>query len=163
MNYATIPAVSLLPLYRWADHSWVGSSIRASTYIFPVVEIFHLLGLTVLIGTVIVLTVRLFGWALSSQPVQEVARGALKWTWMGAVVTIVSGVLLFSSEALKCYASPPFTVKMILLLVALVLTYSLHRRLTRSEKPAAGAKFAAGLALALWFGVGLAGRAIAFF
>ncbi len=65
---------------------------------------------------------------------------------------------------MKCYGSAPFFVKMGLLAAALVFTFTFHRYLTKTDAPpAVVSKFAACLSIALWFGVGLAGRAIAFF
>ena len=90
---------------------------------------------------------------------------ALPWMLVGMAVTIGSGSLLFVSEAMKCYGSPPFFVKMGFLFTALVFTFTLHRKLTKrnTPPPPVWGKVAAGLSLFLWFGVGLAGRAIAFY
>ncbi len=84
---------------------------------------------------------------------------------VGMAVTMGSGSLLFVSEAMKCYGSLPFFVKMGFLFTALVFTFTLHRKLTKRDAPPppVWGKVAAGLSLFLWFGVGLAGRAIAFY
>jgi hypothetical protein len=65
---------------------------------------------------------------------------------------------------MKCYGSLPFFVKMGLLAAALVFTFTFHRSLTRADAPSpALSKCAACVSVMLWFGVGLSGRAIAFF
>jgi hypothetical protein len=153
-----------LPLFRWADQTWIAQWIRDSTWVFALIEVFHLFGLTLLLGTVTVLNLRLFGWGLRGYPLKSVAEDALPWTFVGMAVSITSGILLFASEAMKCYGSPPFFIKMGLLAAALVFTFTFHRNLTKADAPSpAASKWAACLAIALWFGVGLAGRAIAFF
>ncbi len=158
--------MSFVGFFRWADHSWLGAQIRSSTWEFAAIEVVHLLALTVLLGTVFVLTLRLFGLGLSAQSTGQVARGLMPWTLWSMVIAMATGFMLFVSEAMKCYASPPFMIKMICLGLAFILTLTFHRAVARwddGRSPGMGGKLAAGLAMALWFGVGLAGRAIAFF
>jgi hypothetical protein len=155
---------ALLPFFRWADHTWVSQWIRDSTWAFAFIEVFHLFGLTLLLGTLTVLNLRLFGWALGGYPLKSVAADALPWTFVGMAVSIASGILLFLSEAMKCYASLPFFLKMGFLAAALLLTFTFHRHLAKADEPSPMvSKCAACVSIALWFGVGLAGRAIAFF
>jgi hypothetical protein len=153
----------LLPFFRWADHTWIAVWIRDSTWAFALLEVFHLFGLTLLLGTLVVVNLRLFGWGLASHSLADVASDALPFTVGAMVATMGSGMLLFASEALKCYGSTPFFVKMGLLFAALLFTFAFHRRLTKAAQPSRAGKFAACISIALWFGVGLAGRAIAFF
>jgi hypothetical protein len=72
-------------------------------------------------------------------------------------VMLVTGTLLFSSEAVKCYGNDSFRAKMVFLFLALLFRFTLYPKLTGSW-----GKLAGGLSLALWFSVGLAGRAIGF-
>ena len=153
----------LLAFFTWADHLWVAEVIRDSTWMFALLEVFHLFGLTLLLGMLVVVNLRLFGVGLKRQTLAEVASDALPWTLAGMTVSISSGVLLFVSEALKCYGSQPFFLKMGLLFAALLFTFGFQRRMTKAEQPSGWGKLAACLSLTLWFGVGLAGRAIAFF
>jgi hypothetical protein len=153
----------LLPIFTWADHTWVAGAIRDSTWAFALLEVFHLFGITLLLGTIVVVNLRLFGWGLASHSLSDVASDALPFTGWAMVATMTSGALLFASEAMKCYGSTPFFIKMSLLATALLFTFTFHRRLTKASQPSSGSKFAAGLSMLLWFGVGLAGRAIAFF
>ena len=155
---------ALLPLFRWADHTWIAERIRDSTWAFALLEVFHLFGLTLLLGTLVVVNLRLFGWGLSNHSLVRVASDALPFTRWAMVVTITSGLLLFSSEAMKCYGSVPFLVKMVLLAAALLFTFTFHRSLTKREVPPSfTTRCAASVCMLLWFGVGLAGRAIAFY
>jgi hypothetical protein len=157
-------ALAVLHFFHWADDSAVAAAIRGSTWVFAFIEVFHLLGLTLLLGTVVLVNLRLCGYGLQRQSLAEVASDALPWMLVGMAVTMGSGSLLFVSEAMKCYGSPPFFVKMGFLFTALVFTFTLHRKLTkRSAPPPVWGKVAAGVSLFLWFGVGLAGRAIAFY
>jgi len=157
-------ALAVLRFFHWADDSAVAAAIRGSTWVFAFIEVFHLLGLTLLLGTVVLVNLRMCGYGLQRQSLAEVASDALPWMLVGMAVTMGSGSLLFVSEAMKCYGSPPFFVKMGLLFMALVFTFTLHWKLTkRNAPPPVWGKVAAGVSLFLWFGVGLAGRAIAFY
>ena len=157
--------MSMLEIFTAIENSAIGEVIRSSTWAFAAIEVVHLLGLTVLIGTVLVVSLRLFGTGLNGQSTQDIAALTLPWTYLGIIVTIGSGVFLFISEAVKCYENPPFFVKMAFLALALVSTFATHRRLASGAAKSTGlaAKFAGGVMIALWLGVGFAGRAIAFY
>jgi uncharacterized protein DUF6644 len=156
---------SLLPFFKWCDNTLVAQAIRDSRWWFPIIEAIHLLALTVLLGVVIVLALRLFGLALKYQTVPQVVRTYSSWTWGSIAVMLVTGILLFLSEALKCYGSPSFRVKMVCLFTAIVFQATIFRMATSTEKIdfRRGQRVLLGVfTLALWFGVGLAGRAIGF-
>ena len=64
----------LLPIFKWADTSWMGETIRASRFYFPIIETFHLLALTLLFGALLMLNLRLCGLFMKNLPVQQVTR-----------------------------------------------------------------------------------------
>jgi hypothetical protein len=131
---------------------------------FPVIENFHLFALTVLLGSIVVLCLRQFGLILKTQTISEVAAALRPWNRWGLAVMLTSGILLFLSEAMKCYGNTSFRVKMLFLFFALLFQFTIYNRIVKNEGASAplGGKIAAGIALCLWFGVGLAGRAIGF-
>jgi hypothetical protein len=155
--------MSLLPLFRWFDGCWLGSTIRASTNLFPIIEFIHLLGLVTLLGSLVVVDMRLLGIGLRRQPVSRVAAELAPVTLGGIIVMLISGSLLFLAEAIKCYQNDAFWVKMEFLAAAILFYATIHRKVTGMDKPRPilGA-LTALLSLTLWFCVGWAGRAIAF-
>jgi hypothetical protein len=157
---------SIRPFFEWSYSSALGVWIRESVWVFGLLEVFHLLGLTVLMGTILVLSLRLSGLVMTKQPVAELARQMSPWTSIGLTMMALSGALMFSSGAIKYYNSQPFRFKMVLLLAALLFHFTFFRRVSCADEkcfsPLAG-KVVAGVALLLWLGVGAAGRAIAFF
>jgi len=156
---------ALRPLFQWCDSTWISVAIRDSTWAFAVVEILHLLGLAMLLGSLVVFHLRLLGFGMRRQAVPVLAGELRPWTVGGLTVMVVTGALMFFSEALKCYASPPFAVKMMLLVAAVALQVAVFRRarlMKDGTRLPVWAKPAAGLSLLLWFGVGVAGRAIGF-
>jgi hypothetical protein len=155
---------AIAPFFQWCDNSLIAQSIRNSRVAFPVIENFHLFALTVLLGSLVVLVLRQFGLIYKSQPISEVATALRPWNRWSLVVMLASGVLLFLSEAMKCYGNTSFRVKMLFLFFALLFQFTIYNRMVKNEGASApiGGKVAAGVALCLWFGVGLAGRAIGF-
>lgn len=158
--------MSLLPFFEWCEDTAVGHAIRDSLWLFPVIESVHLLALALIGGAILLVDLRLLGLGLRSQPVARLARDAQPWLIGGLVVMLSTGVLLFLSESIKCYYSPPFWNKMTFLLLALLFTSTVRRKVAAasetSVRPLWG-KLVALVSLALWFGVGFSGRWIAFY
>ena len=125
----------LLPFFKWCDSTWMGETIRGSRIYFPIIETFHLLALTILFGAVLVLkSAAVPDHHDEIQPIHQVARDLSPWASWSLVVILVSGVMLFLSEAMKCYASKPFQVKMMFLFAALIYHFTIHRKVSRSER-----------------------------
>jgi hypothetical protein len=142
----------------------VSRAIRDSRVAFPIIENFHLFALTVLLGSLVVLTLRQFGLVYKTQAISEVASALRPWNRWSLAVMLVSGILLFLSEAMKSYGNTSFRVKMLFLFAALLFQFTIYNRTVALEDKVAppSGKIAAGVALCLWFGVGLAGRGIGF-
>jgi len=155
--------VSLLPFFEFCEHSAVGEAIRTSSWLFPVIESFHLLGLVVIGGSVLVVDMRLLGLGLRGQPAAQLARDAQRWLVGSLVVMLASGVLLFTSEATKCYYHAAFWVKMTSLLLAILFTFTVRRKVAAADKPSPLlSKLVAMASVTLWSAVGIGGRWIGF-
>src|SRR3984957_2918003 len=123
--------MSLLPLFQWFYQTPIGEGIRNSTWLFPVIEAFHLLGLGLTAGSVLLVDLRLFGVGLSKQPVTQIWAGARPWLLGGVTLMFASGIPLFLSESIKCYYSFAFWIKMSSLLVVLIFTFTVVSRVTQ--------------------------------
>src|SRR5436305_12967597 len=154
----------LLPIFKWADTSWMGETIRASRFYFPIIETFHLLALTLLFGAILMLNLRLCGLMMKNLPVQQVAKDLSPWLLSSLAIILVSGLMLFSSEAMKCYASVPFQVKMVFLFTAIIYHFTIHRKVSRSDREPrrVWGVMIGTVNVLLWLGVGLGGRGIGF-
>lgn len=156
---------SLLPFFEWCENSGVGHAIRDSLWLFPVIESFHLLALALIGGAVLIVDLRLLGLVLRRQPVAQLARDAQPWLVGGLVVMVTSGVLLFTSEAIKCYYSDAFRTKMTFLLPAIVFTFTVRRKVATADEVRVGplwGKLVGLVSVTLWSVVGAAGRWIGF-
>jgi hypothetical protein len=157
--------MSLLPFFTWVENSAVGGAIRSSSWLFPFIEAFHLLGLAVIGGAVLVVDLRLFGFGLWRQPVAQLARDAQRWLIGSLLVMIATGSLLFTSEAIKCYYHDAFWFKMTSLFLAIVFTFTVRRKVALADETRVRPlwnKLVALTSVLLWSGVGIGGRWIGF-
>src|ERR1700722_18425632 len=99
------PSNLLMSFCQWADNSSFGHGVRNSTWLFPFVEIFHLLALGVLGGTILLLNLRLLGVEFKDSPSSQLARELRPWMFGSLAVMLISGFLLFSTEAVKMYGN----------------------------------------------------------
>jgi len=150
--------------------SQFGTAIRESDYAFSIIESIHVLGITLLAGTIALLDLRMLGLILRPVSVTRIARSVLPLTWSGFVVMFASGFLLFWAEAAKNYSNPAFRIKLVLLALVglnpLIFHTTIYRRVHEWETLARSpwrARAAAIASLTLWSGVIIAGRLIAYF
>lgn len=154
--------MSLLSFFAWCENSSTGEAIRASNWLFPAIESFHLLALAVIGGSVLLVNLRLCGLGLKNSPVSQLWNDSRPWLGGSYLVMIISGLLMFTSEATKLYYHEAFWVKMASLLLATVFTLTVVRRVALSGASPAREKLTATISLVLWAAVGIGGRWIGF-
>jgi hypothetical protein len=108
------------------------------------------------------INLRLLRFTMQKYSVSHVVRGARPLLWLGVVTAVASGTLLFLTEAVKCYYNIAFWSKMSLLAAAILFQLSAQRLLMTRLFSQRALSAIAIVSLLLWFGVGIAGRAIAF-
>jgi hypothetical protein len=123
------------------------------TWLFPVIQSIHLVGLTVLVGTIALVDFSLLGIGIRRVPASQLTRQLAPWTTAGLITMFATGPLMFWSDWERYVKNPAFLAKMALLTFALVARFRIHRN----------GKWAAVLSLVTWSCVVLAGRAIADF
>jgi hypothetical protein len=157
--------MSVLSLFTWFEHSWIGEGIRESRWLFPAIESVHLLGLAVIGGSVLTVNLSLLGLGLGRRSAAQVWHDTRPWFAGSLAMMLGSGFLLFMSEAVKLYYHRAFWVKMSALLLSLVFTATVQRptALADPDRVTLLRSRAVGLvSLLLWFLVGAAGRWIGF-
>jgi len=155
--------MNLLPLFQWCEESGLGRMVRESVWAFAVIESVHLLALATMGGAVLLVDLRMLNLGLRQRPVAELAQEARPFQNAALVVLVLSGLGLFSSEAVKCYYSFPFSVKITTLVVATLFTYTIRRRVVFSADSNHTTRVAVALvSVTLWFIVAAAGRWIGF-
>jgi hypothetical protein len=157
--------MNILPFVQWVDGSPLGHAVRDSLWLFPVIEASHLIGLAVIGGCVLIVNLRLLGLGLRSQPASQIARDTRPYLLGSLGVMLVSGFLLFASEAIKCYEHDAFWFKMACLAMAIFVTFAVQNKAIEMDDRKGGniqSKVVALTALMLWTGVGVGGRWIGF-
>jgi hypothetical protein len=160
-SVATIPlaAIEALPL---------AVAMRQDLWLYPIVEIIHISGFVVLVGSIAMLDLRLLG--LSRRlPVQDLSRHVLPWS-LGALVLIVpTGLLMFMTHATDFMTNRAFQLKLLLIMLAGVNAAVFHMGALRAAAtwdyggmPPVSARLHAALSLMLWFGVIACGRLLAY-
>ena len=93
--------------------------VRDSPYGMPLVQSVHLVGLTLLLATVVVLNLRLAGVALKDSSAGWLTGELRPWLLTGLAIVVLSGVFIFICSPAKYLVSNPFRVKMAVLLMAI--------------------------------------------
>lgn len=143
----------------------LSEAIRESVWVFPVFQVLHLIGLALLSAAVLTVDLRLMRAVLRNQPINLVSKNMQPLLISGIALMFSSGFLQFISEAVKLYDNDAFWAKMIFLLLAIVFTFSIRRKVIKADenKFRKSSQFIVGfISTALWFAVGFSGRWIAF-
>ena len=150
---------------NWLGETPLATGIAESTWLFPAVEVVHVFAISLVFGTIAIIDLRLLGFGVQEQPIAAVAHDAERWLVRGLAVMITTGILLFMCFATKYYYLTFFWVKMASLLVVIVFTWSVHRRVAMAgdaDVRPVWRKFVALMSLLLWTTVAVGGRYIGF-
>jgi hypothetical protein len=139
--------------------------LRNSKYAIPIIQSFHLFGITLLLGGIFMLNLRLMGIGMRQIPMNSLQRQCWKWASGGLLLAIASGAFVFLPDPARYAANYAFRTKMMLICAAALFQFTIYKRAVRSSE--AGRRTPTNmlvgcLSLTLWFLVGWAGRAIAF-
>jgi hypothetical protein len=149
------------------QESALGHLMRSSPALYPAVEILHILGFVLLVGSILALDLRVLGWGRGIA-IEPMAQLLLPLSRAGFLLAIGMGFLLFSADASHVVRNPAFQAKLLLIAAALVNIVIAHacpwRHIGRwGDKTPGGAKAAALVSLVLWLAIICAGRLIAYF
>ena len=143
------------------NDSTLANAIREARWSMPVFLTFHALGITLLIGTIIVVSLRLLGFTMTTRRVSEISNQVRQWSLAGLLTMLISGALLFIPEPLRWYHSRSFWVKMTFLFLAILFHFTFYRKVTQQHEPNARvSRLCGAIALLLWYAVAIGGRAL---
>lgn len=152
----------------WLEQTSVATWVRTSTWGYPAVEVGHLFGLALLIGTAVAFDLRLLG-VSTRVPADAMARHLLPWARVGFTLAVLSGGLLFTTQAATFVRQPVFLIK-VTAIAAGVLNAAIFARgsyrdvavWNYSPQPPASARVAAVVSLLSWTTALVCGRLIAY-
>jgi len=161
--------MSLLAICEWLESTPLASMIQESAYGFPIVVALHLFGLTLSVGTLLWVDLRLLGVAVRRLRVSEVYRGLAPWFLAGFAMMLTTGATLFTAYATLAYENAFFRIKMSAIALAGANAAVLHFATQRTSaqwddatRPPIAARAAGLISIVLWVAVMLAGRMMSY-
>ena len=152
--------------FDWLDTSLLADISKAYGGVFAVVQMFHLLGLALLGGSVLVSDLRLLGVVMPNVPSKVVFENTHRLFTLSLIVLVLSGIFMASAVSLKLYYNEAFWAKMAGLALGTVFVYFIRKPLfSRYEHDSispAVMKVTAVCSLVIWFTVAASGRWIGF-
>jgi hypothetical protein len=147
-----------------------GTAVRENTWLFPTIESVHVLALVLVVGSIMVVDLRLLNLASRQRSVKELTDDVLPWTWSAFALAAVTGALLFSSSAMRYSGIWQFEAKMCMLVLAAINMAVFHLGAFRSvahwdkaeTRPPLAARLAGGISLGIWVIIVALGRWIGF-
>lgn len=157
--------MSLHGFFEWLGNTPWSIALHESHYLYLAVLATHVLTLTVFVGTVVMIDLRLMGMTMAGAPASEVIGRLLPWNLAGLAVMLATGSLLFFAAPVLAYENVFFRIKMVTLALAVVNVWVFERTIYRriaewdgDPVPPRMARVAGGLSLALWAAIITAGR-----
>lgn len=160
---------SIQTFSAWLENTPLSLTIQTVNWIIPSVQTAHILAISMAMAAATLVDLRLLGVAMREQAAADVAQRFFPWIWRALIVLLFTGAILVIGEPGRSLQNPAFVLKMILLVIAMLLTAGLQRSLKtrpRFWELATGGRAAPGaaavLSLALWISIIFAGRWIAY-
>jgi len=145
------------------EQGYLGTFVRDSLWLFPAIESIHLVGLAVLGGAVIVNDLRLLKVFLVDKTKIYVLNQTIKWFYVGLALLVITGVPLFLSEAIKCFYSRAFWIKMGCLVLGILFTILIRNpQIYKAEEESVKLKIIGVISIFIWMVVAASGRWIGF-
>jgi len=155
----------LQKIYNWP----ISETIRTDYFWFPFFESIHVIAVTLVVGSIFIVDLRLLGITSNKKPVTELAKEVLPWTWGLFVIGVFAGSMMFISKATNYYNDEYFRYKMLFILLAglnmaifHLFTFKTVVHWDRDVPTLMGAKIAGGLSMFFWIIVVFCGRWIGF-
>lgn len=159
--------MSIIEFLQILHDSDIGTGVRESLYLFPLLEGVHLIGLALSVGLIIATDLRLIGVFLKQVPVSDVLHQLRPYVLTGFALTFITGIVLLWAEGPRIWEIPVFPLKLALIVVAginalwfeLKFGKTVHVWGTEAQFPT-GARLAGWISLVSWSAVVILGRLI---
>jgi hypothetical protein len=143
--------------------------IHKKPWAFTTVQVAHFFAVSLVLGTIAIVDLRLLGVAAIKRPFAELSRQLLPFTWAAFVLAVATGSLLFISQATDYFVNPVFWFKMSLIVLAginmMIFEFITVRDVEKwnlDPTPPPRARLAGGISIACWALVIVLGRIISF-
>src|SRR2546425_1280386 len=110
-------------LWRMSYDSPTVDILRNSKYAIPVIQSFHLFGITLLLGGMVIMNLRLMGVGFGQLSMVMLAKQVWRWAIGGLLLAVATGILVFVPDPARYAANYAFRVKMVALCVAVIFQF----------------------------------------
>ena len=146
-------------VFKWIEASALATAIRQSAWLYPFIEIIHIIGIVLVAGSAFLFDVQL----LSKGKKNLIEDHYLvTWSKRGLVIAILSGSLLFTTNAIALSTDPVFGLKLLLLFIACINAWIFHKRVDRHPANKSTVKLHAIASIILWVSIISCGRLLAY-
>ncbi|HVY35046.1 MAG TPA: DUF6644 family protein [Caulobacteraceae bacterium] len=153
----------------WLSATPISLTIQSVLWIIPVIQSIHIIAVTLIVGAVLMVDMKLLGVVGRDMPISGATRRFLPWVWVAVVVLLLTGSVLTVAEPRRELINNVFRLKMLLVLAACALTGGFQIIVSRNaeawgDQPSNqwSARAVAIISLALWVGIIMCGRWIAY-
>ena len=151
-----------LSLLAFLQSNPIGDALNNTEWAFPLAECFHIVFFGIAIGTIMLVNLRLLGFAFPRQTPAQLAQNTWVWTLVGLVITVLAGMALFVSDPRMYSFNLGFRFKVTVFLLAVIFHYTVHAKVVSSNS-SKGVNAAVGaVSTLLWITVVFGGIFIAF-
>lgn len=150
--------------FLWLEYLPLAQHIGA-TWWFPLMESLHVVSMTLMLGTILMVDLRILGFAANRYAISTMSSELIPWSAVSLTLASVTGVAMFITRASTHAVNPALQIKMLLMVFAAINIVTFHCYVFRGvvnwdagKVAPFSARFSAGCSLGLWVGVFLAGR-----
>lgn len=148
-----------MPFYGYDP---ANNPLNTTEWAFPVCEVLHIIGFVLLIGTIMIVDLRLLGLGMRRQTSAQLVEQTAPWTLLGLALVLTSGPAIFSSDPVLYINNYSFQYKVTVLLLAILFNWTLHRKVAMSANPGGLGMVVGAVSILMWGSLVFAGIFIAF-
>jgi uncharacterized membrane protein SirB2 len=159
----------MLDFAQWLGQTRISLAIQTNLWVIPTVQSIHIAAIGVVMSSVFMLDLRIFGWAGMDETPSQTAHRFAPWLWGALGVLLVTGVLMIVGEPVRELLSLSFWLKMSLIIVGAALAAGFQMTLGRHGRDweesfvnRRTTKCLAMVTFVVWCGIVILGRLIAY-
>jgi hypothetical protein len=157
-------------LLKEIERGPVGLWMAESTWAFNGILMFHMIAVAMVFGLIVIVDLRLLGLTSRNTSVTELCRDVIPWTWVAFAISVVTGSLIFTGQAVKYFDNYAFRMKFLVMVIAginmLVFQFIVFRNVAKWDRNAPAplaAKLAGFVSLVSWIAIIAYGRWTAYY
>ena len=150
----------LLHLCRWLQDNAFIAIINGTAWTAAAIEIIHYFSMFILVGSMVIVDLRVLGLVARRQEAAELAGQLFPWIWISLALNFLSGFLMFAGSAIAYYRNGVFYDKIAIIVLAIAMNIFVQQKVRKWDQlPAipAWAKWIAVVSICLWIGAIVAG------